>query len=406
MSNELLTHQKIAREAAKILTEESPFISNINRGRQDEFGQAIDGYKIGDTVKIEIPPTGEVFDGANFGGAVGGSATDVKPGSVTLTVDTQKHIALQFGSKEKKMDVASFSEKILRPQMQTLSSVIEADLLQKAIISVPNLVGTLGTTPTAMKTYAQARAKLQAYLAPPGDRSCIFSSDANVELVDASKALFHANAAIERGFLRGTIGEAQGAMFYESQNVPTLTNGSQVACLLVNGTVADGDTSMGIDGGTSTNTVKKGSVFTIANVYRVHPLTGTASSELQQFVVTEDLTLASGAGTLKFYPAVNSTAPNKTVSALPADNAALTFSGSASTGYSQGLMYQKGAFTAAFVPLAPVAGSTGYTARLPNGISVRVMTYGNGDADYERTRIDVLYGFQAVRPLHACRIPG
>jgi hypothetical protein len=53
-----------------------------------------------------------------------------------------------------------------------------------------------------------------------------------------------------------------------------------------------------------------------------------------------------------------------------------------------------------------VAGSEGYTARLPNGISVRVMTYGNGDNDYERTRIDVLYGFQAVRPLHACRIAG
>lgn len=402
MSNTTLTHQKIAREAAAILSEESPFIANLNRGRQDEFGEAIDGYKIGDTVDIGIPPTGVVFDGATF--AEGGAATDNKEQKVTLTIDTQKHVALAFGSKEKKLDIADFKERILRPQMRTLASVVEADLLQKAVISVPNLVGTAGTTPTAMKTYAQARAKLQAYLAPPGDRSCLFSSNANTELVDASKALFHANAQIERGFLRGTIGEAMGAMFYEHQSIPVVTNGSQVTSLLVNGAVADGATSMAIDGGTGSNTIKQGSVFTIAGVYRIHPLTGAVSTDLQQFVVTADLTLATGAGTLSFYPAVNTAGQNKTVSALPADNAALTFVGSASTGYAQNLMFHRDAFTAAFVPLAVVAGAEGYTARLPNGISVRVSTGGDFKADSENTRIDVLYGFKAVRPLHACRI--
>lgn len=404
MANTTLTHQMIAREAAAILSEEAPFIANINRGRQEEFGEAVNGYKKGDTVKIGIPPTGVVYDGANFGGTSGGSATDNTETKIDLTVDTQKHIALQFGSKEKVMDITDFKDRILRPQMRTLASVVEADLLEKAVLTVPNLVGTAGTTPTAMKTYAQARGKLQAYLTPPGERSCCFSSNANTELVDASKALFHASSQIERGFLRGTIGEAQGADFYEHQSIPVVTNGSQVASLLVNGTVADGATSFGVDGGTGTNTVKKGSVFTIANVKRVHPLTGVASADLQQFVVTEDLTLASGAGTLKFYPAVNTAGQNKTVGSLPADNAELTFVGSASTGYAQNLMFHKDAFTGAFVPLKGVAGSTWYTARLPNGLSVRVMTYGNGDADYERTRIDVLYGFAAVRPLWACRI--
>ena len=67
-------------------------------------------------------------------------------------------------------------------------------------------------------------------------------------------------------------------------------------------------------------------------------------------------------------------------------------------------MFHKDAFTAAFAPLPVLASCEGYTARLPNGISVRVMTFGNGSEDYERTRIDVLYGFAAIRPLHACRI--
>ena len=402
MSNTTLTHTVIAREAAAILAEESPFISNINLGRQDEFGEAINGYKKGSTVKIKVPSVGSVYDGAFFAG--GGSAPDNVEQSINLALDTQKHVPLQFSATEKLLELTEFRERILRPQMRVLASVVEADLLSKAVKAVPNLVGSAGSVPTTMKTYAQARAKLEAYLAPPGDRSCVFSSNANVELVDASKALFHANDQLERMFIRGSLGEAQGADFYEHQSIPSVTNGSQVASLLINGSMTEGGSSIVVDGGTGSNTIKKGSVFTIANVYAVHPLTGTASTTLQQFVVTADVTLSSGAGTLSIYPALDTTAPNKVISALPADNAALTFVGSASTAYPQNLMFHKDAFTAAFAPLPVLASCEGYTARLPNGISVRVMTFGNGSEDYERTRIDVLYGFAAIRPLHACRI--
>lgn len=402
MPNTNLTHQIVAREAAKILEEEAPFLSNINKGRQDEFGEDIAGYKPGDTVRIKIPPAGVVFDGSQFAG--GGSATDSIERSVSLTLDTQKHIGLQFGAKEKLLEVTDFRERILRPQMRTLSSVVEGDLLAKAYWTVPNLVGTPGSVPTAMKTYAQARQKLQEALAPPGERSVCFSSSANVELVDASKALFHAGDQVQRGFLRGSLGEAQGAEFYEHQSMPVHTNGSQVASLLVNGTVTAGATTMPIDTGTGTNTITRGSVFTVAGVFAVHPLTGVSLGTLQQFTVTANLTLSAGAGTLAFYPAMRAAGPNKTVSALPADNAAITFVGSASTSYRQNLMFHKDAFTTAFAPLPVLASCEGYTARLPSGVSVRVMTFGDGNNDYERTRIDVLYGFVAVRPEHAARI--
>ena len=66
MANKVLTHQMIAREAAKMLEEEAPFIANINKGRQDEFGADTQGYKKGDSVKIKIPTSGQVFDGAKL----------------------------------------------------------------------------------------------------------------------------------------------------------------------------------------------------------------------------------------------------------------------------------------------------------------------------------------------------
>lgn len=395
MANELITHQMAAREAAAILAEEAPFIMNINRGRQEEFGEAVNGYKKGETVKIGIPPTGVVYDGALF--AEGGEGTGVEEPFVNLTIDTQKHVALQFGAKEQALDVTDFRERILRPQMQTLSSIVEADLLKRAYVGVPNVVGTPGTVPDVMKTYAQARARLQNTLTPPGDRSVIFSSDANTELVDTSRQLFHASKQIERGFLRGTIGQAQGADFYEHQSVPLHTNSiADTDAAVFGDLISPNRIELSAYDGPTT----KGTIFTIDGVYAVHPLTGEPYANLQQFVVVKDSDLDE----LEIYPEIKAVAPNKTVSALPVSGAAVTFVGEPGGAYRQNLMYHKDAFTAAFVPLKVLAGAEGYTARLPNGISVRVMTFGDGNRDMERTRIDVLYGFQTVRGRHACRI--
>lgn len=407
MANTILTHTMVAREAAKVLSEESPFIMGINLGRQEEFGAAVNGFNKGDTVTIKLPPTPKVFGGQGSSGvfADGGAAGDHTEVQINLTLDFQRHVGLQFTAKERLLKLTDFRERVLRPAMSGLASVVEADLLTLAYAATPNLVGTAGTVPATMKTYAQARAKLQQQLAPVSNRSVCFSSDANVELVDASKALFHAGDQIERGFVRGSLGEAQGAMFYEEQSMPIHTNGTQnMSVMLVNGVPAEGATTLAIDTGTTTNTIKKGTIITIAGVFDVHPLTGTAYSNLKQFVVTADLTLSAGAGTISIFPALRAAFPNKTVSALPADNAAITMVGAASTSYRQNLMFNKDAFTAAFAPLPVLASTEGYTARLPNGLSVRVMTFGDGTNDYERTRVDVLFGFAAVRGQHACRI--
>lgn len=397
----VLTHQMIARESAKIFLEEAPFIANINKGRQEEFGATVSGFKKGDTVDIKIPPVPVVYTGALFAG--GGTPDNFGEQKVSLTVDTQKHTGIQFGAAQKKLDLSEFRDRFLRPAIQTLSSVVEADLLQRAYAGVPNLVGSAGSLPTAMKTYGQARSKLQHYLAPSGDRSTVFSSDANLELVDSSKALFHAKKEIDRGFLRGSIGEAQGADFYEHQSCPIHTNGSKVAGVTVSGASQTGN-QLAIGGLTAADTITKGSIFTIAGVYATHPLTGLPYAHLQQFVVTEDFTAAGTTGTISIYPAITPAMPNKTVSASPANGVGLTFVGSASTAYRQNLMFHRDAFTTAMVPLEVLPGCEGYTARLPNGFSVRVMTGGDFTNDREATRIDVLYGFATVRGIHAARI--
>jgi len=68
MANNVLTHAMIAREAAALLEESSPFVRYVNKARQEEFAQDVNGYKRGDTVTIKIPPTGVVYDGPTFAG--------------------------------------------------------------------------------------------------------------------------------------------------------------------------------------------------------------------------------------------------------------------------------------------------------------------------------------------------
>ena len=393
MTNTVLTHQMIARLAAAMLEEEAPFLANINKGRQEEFGKNVSGYQKGDTVKIKIPTAGQVFDGAKF--AEGNGASAFIEEYVNLSLDTQKHVALQFGAKEKLLDLTDFKDRILRPQMQTLASVIEADLIARGVVSVPNQVSMSLTNGKSSHALSLARAKMNNYLTPAGDRSVILSSDANVALSDEVSRMSNPTTASNKAYLQGYVNTAYGADLYEHQSVAVFNNGDANGLTVV-GAGQTGKTLIVKGAGALT----KGTIFNIAGVNAVHPLTGQDYGQLQDFVVNETVTLGDNT-TISIFPALNDNAPNKTTSALPANGAAITVK---SVNGFQNLEFHKDAFTTAFAPLPVLASCEGYTARLPSGVSVRVMTFGDGNNDYERTRIDVLYGFQTVRPLHACRI--
>jgi hypothetical protein len=156
---------------------------------------------------------------------------------------------------------------------------------------------------------------------------------------------------------------------------------------------------------TSGDTFKKGEIFTAAGAIEVHPLTGVAyGTTLRQFVVTADTTASGATVALPIYPAIDISMPDQTVSASPTNGGAVTFVGASAATYKQSLMWHKDAYTLAFAPLGVLASCEGYTARLPSGVSVRVMTFGDGKSDTESTRIDVLYGFTGVRGAHGVRI--
>lgn len=392
-----LTHQMVAREAAKILIEENAVVKNINTDRESEFGKEVEGYNKGDEVRVKIPPVPTVYDGATFAG--GGSAPNQNEGYVTLKLDTQKHVPLSFTSKEKKLDITDFSKRFLRPAMVSLSAMVNADLLTRMKNQTPNVVGTWGTIPSTRAPYRSAASSLDRFLAPGENRSLHFTSDANDGLAEANATLFHSSKELQGEFDKNAVGMFAEFEFYKQQSISVHTNGAGTG-YVTNGASQTGS-SLAVD--TGTGAITKGSTIVIAGVNAVHPLTGADQGKPRSFVVTADY--AGGAGNLQISPAIveNTAAQRGNVTALPADGAAVTIFGTASQSKAQNLGFHRDAFAAAFAPLPVIASCEGYTATI-NGISVRVMTFGDGKADIEHTRVDVLYGETVVRPDHSVRV--
>ena len=121
------------------------------------------------------------------------------------------------------------------------------------------------------------------------------------------------------------------------------------------------------------------------------------------FTVT---TATSGnATTITFSPALYSSGPRQNVDAMPADDAAITFLGSASTAYPQNLAYHPNAFAFATVDLdmPPVAFKSRVTE---DGVSMRLVGQYDVNTDDTYYRIDLLHGLAVVQPRFGCKIYG
>ncbi len=153
-----------------------------------------------------------------------------------------------------------------------------------------------------------------------------------------------------RGILKeGYIGELAGFTCHQVQNtaVSKLASGA-IGTPLVNDTVVSGDTTISMDGFTSGITIYKGAVFTIAGVGAVNPATRRGTGLSQGFVVTADTVATGGAAVIPIAPTIiYDGSPLTNVTALPADDAPVTFSAS----HTINIGYHPEAFTLAMIKL-------------------------------------------------------
>jgi hypothetical protein len=388
----------ITRKALEILENNLVLTRTVNRQYDDSF--AVEGAKIGSTLRIRLPDRALVTDGAAL------QVQDDNEQYTTLTVSSQKHIGVNFTTAELTMQLDDFAERVLKPRISQLASSIDADVAN-SFKYIGNSVGTPGTTPATSLVLLQAQQKLNENAAVMSPRYATVNPAANAALIEGMKGLFNPVSAISKQFKNGMFGE--GILGYDelnmSQSIKQFTTGSRTGTVTVNASVTtEGSTTVVLTGLGST-IIKAGDVFTIADCYAVNPQTRESTGSLYQFVALADVTASTTASVT--VPAMYSAGQAlATMDALPQSGKAVTFFGAASTQYPQNLIYHKDAIAFATADLLLPQGVDMASRQVHNGISLRVVRQYDINNDRLPCRIDVLYGYSVIRPQMAVRLWG
>ena len=402
MANTLKFIDMVAKEALAIAHEESQFIGTVDRQYDDSFAKS--GAKIGDTLRVRYPNRYKRRQGSRV---MQSSDMVETTGNVTMSYQDGVDIPNLTG-KELTLDVdnpkqvADFSKRFIKPAMATLVSGIEGDFLAFATKNTPNVAGTAGAAITDLSTVGLARAKLNQNLAPKDGRRYIQGDSVTMAgIVNGLKGMFQDSNQIKEQYREGMMGRTAMADWYENDRMWTLPNSGDVAGNVNNGSLLSGITSLTVNNFSAAPV--EGMVFTVAGVYDCHPETKAQYPHLKQFVVTSASTT-----NIAFQPAMiyDTNNPAQNCSGAPGATAAVVFVGSANTSYVQPLMYHQDAFqfVTASLPEYPMSGNMKQVTY--DGLSLRVWMDGDIVNDQLLCRIDILYGFAALRSDWACRMIG
>ncbi len=389
MANTLLTPTAVTRRALAILHQKLNFVGKVNRQYDDSF--AVSGAKIGDQLRIRLPNKYTVTDGATL------VTQDTDEKSVTLQVNNQKHVGMSFTSVDLTLDIDDFASRIIEPAMSVLAANVEGDAFNM-VKDVYNTVINESATMTT-KDANRMNQKITDDLSPYSNRCLNLNTFDNVNLVGDAKGLFNPQANIGRQYREGMVADQffGFAEVYENTLHKRQAAGAGAGYLVAGA----GQTGSSLAVDTGTGALNKGQTFTIANVNRVHPEEKEDTGQLQQFVVTADY--AGGAGSISIAPEIITSGGYQTVTASPADNAALTFLQTASTSLNTSVGFHRDAFTFATADLVLPDGVDFAAREVYDGISLRVIRQYDINADAFPARVDVLYGYKSMRPEQACK---
>ena len=299
MANTLVTPTWYTKEVARSLVNTLKFAANVNRSYDDQYVQA--GAKIGYTVNARLPQRFQVTEGQAL------QIQGINDQYVPITLTHQKNVAFSFSSAQMTMEVDAVRTRYVNPAAIALGNIVDYDGLTTVYKDVYQAVGTPGTVPTSNLTYLQGGARLTNSSVPSEGRLAILDPVSMVTIANANLALFNPAAQVSEQYRSGQFAaRALGFdSWYEDQNVAKHVTGSFTASTpLVNGASQTGS-SLVTDGFASgATTLKKGDIFTVAGVFQVNQVSYASTGQLQQFVVTADVSDTAGALTIPISPSI------------------------------------------------------------------------------------------------------
>ena len=373
MANSFLTVNLIAKEALLRLKHALMVRNLIHTDYKDTF------QKRGDTIQVEVPPT---YTAQEFTTTI--SAQDMVVSSVSVKLDKIVDVSVEFGSKERALNIRNYGQQFLQPGIDAIAEKVESDILSNIYKDVYNYAGVSGTTPDGLDDFANARKMLGQNKAPMSQRSALWDPDATAKFIQLASIVNAEKSGTTRALRQAEIGSIYGLANFEHQLLPTHTAGTFVAVASpkVKGAHLAGVTTITLDGGSGTETIKQGDVFKIGTQY---------------FVATADATASSGEVDVAVSPAVP---------ANIADDADVVFPDKTAGSHAVNLAFHKNAFAFVQRPLeAPMGGAQSYTAS-SDGLSIRATAGYTMSTKKEILSLDILYGYKTLMPQLAVRTLG
>lgn len=285
-----------------------------------------DGAKIGDTVQQRIPQRFRVKRGQAL------QQQAILNQSVPISLTDQLQVAMGWSSADQALDVEEVQERYTMPAGEALSNECDRFFVDQVFKSVYFNIGTPGQRITSNNTWTDGVAKLRAF-GVPEDLLSVVDPMQQSALQASNLTQFNPSTTIGRIFTKGFFGF--GALGVDEwawdSNMPTFTTGTFTASTpVVSGANQTGST-LSISG-MGTYAFKEGDRFTIADVYGVNPISYVNTNILQDFVITADVS-GSSTATLSISPSIIASTDSQlqTVSALPANGAAISFAGATGT---------------------------------------------------------------------------
>lgn len=396
MANNFLNTQWVALKVLRLLLNKLVVAEYFNRSWEKEFQQE---FAPGSQISVKFPQRFTVNDGMGY------APQGINRLQTPVNLDQWMQVSFEWDDYENAVKLERSEEELeeqyFEPAAAALAQECDSRCATWAANNASMTVGALGTDPTSVTTYYQARQRLEENAAGVlGKRCALISSSMMTSLGSNITTIFHPADEITKAWKDGVIGELGAAMFYESQSLQSHTAGTWAGAVTVNGANQSG-TSLTVNF-TSNDTVKVGDKFSIANVNLVNPMTrripGKAANKV--FTITQDLTaVGGGADVINFLPPIYGPGSQyQNVDALPANSAAFTLwpgttspNGKVGT---VGLSLTRQAFAIVGAKLyVPKSVEESGTAQDPDtGLSVRKVKAWDPVRSVQVNRMDSLFG--------------
>jgi len=410
VANTLVNSTLVTKEAGFGYDNKVRFIRSITHKYDKSFSGGGDAGKVGDTIFVRMPVRFEPKTGQAY------QQQAIYEYTVPVTMEEQFQVGMGWSSQQWALDIAEVKKRYIDPAVSTMANQADVYAYNKVFKQVANFVGSPGSAPSSLLTYMTAVTKLVNGAVDDSDLRASLSPVAMATIANANATLFHPAPAVTEAYRTGmqqndTAGIAK---WYREPNVQSYTTGTFTASTpLVNGANQTGSSLITDGWASGATSLKQGDTFTIGGVFSLNPLSYTNTGQLQNFVITADISDTAGAATLSISPSIITTGVLRNVSNSPANNAVITVTGAtaaaggtlAATTSPQGLIYHEEAFCFVTVDLPRASsGDCQFYQNKATGSSIRFWSGYDYSTDQNPSRLDMLGGAAALQIRGACRV--